>query len=72
MIRTHNLSKSGLTTCSKIIRDMHLWEQTHQKQQHNNHNFKCFVFHIYQPPNLCSFAILYMSYRQLEKSKIHS
>ena len=32
-----HLSIFGQTTCPYIIRDVHLWGQ---KQQHNNHNFK--------------------------------
>ena len=49
-------------TCSNIIRHVHMWGQQNikrqqQKQQHNNHNFKCVVFYVRQPSYMCSFVI---------------
>ena len=48
------------TTCPKIIRDVHLWGQKHQtttKATTQQPQLWMYVFHVCQPPKLCSFAI---------------
>ena len=56
-----HLSIFDQTACSEVIRDVQLWGQKHPttktKATTKQPQLQTFVFHVYQPPHLCSFVI---------------